>query len=130
MDYLRGSVNLRAYGQRDPLVEYKKEGLRLFKEMEENITLQIQNVFPHIGGSAPMQEQVRLQEVHEQAQLIGSGDEESDAKHHGNQGSTRFDLGSEKRSNLAGRTLDGSKIGRNDPCFCGSGKKYKRCHGK
>ena len=37
MDYLRGSVNLRAYGQRDPLVEYKKEGLKLFKEMEQNI---------------------------------------------------------------------------------------------
>ena len=37
MDYLRGSVNLRAYGQRDPLVEYKKEGLKLFKEMEESI---------------------------------------------------------------------------------------------
>ena len=38
MDYMRGSVNLRAYGQRDPLVEYKREGLRLFKEMQANIT--------------------------------------------------------------------------------------------
>ena len=128
MDYLRGSVNLRAYGQRDPLVEYKKEGLRMFKEMEENIVAQIMNILPRVGGVIMAPEQVRLQEVHEQAQLIGSGDEESDAKHHGNvvQGST-LNLGK-------GRTLDGKKIGRNDPCWCravnpNTGKvyKYKQC---
>ncbi len=113
MDYLRGSVNLRAYGQRDPLVEYKKEGLKIFKEMEENIIAQVMNVFPHVGGAPVMQEQVRLQEVHEQAQLIGSGDEESDAKHQGN----------------VHRTSDEPKVGRNDACPCGSGKKYKKCHG-
>ncbi len=123
MDYLRGSVNLRAYGQRDPLVEYKKEGLRTFKEMEENIVAQVMNVFPHVGGAAPLPEQIKLQEVHEQAQLIGSGDEESDAKHQGNV----------SRSS-APTNPDGSKIGRNDPCFCGAvnsatGKvyKYKQC---
>ncbi|MDO8594496.1 MAG: SEC-C metal-binding domain-containing protein [bacterium] len=117
MDYLRGSVNLRAYGQRDPLVEYKKEGLKMFKEMEESIIGQVLNVFPHVGGSAPIQEQVKLQEVHEQAQLIGSGDEESDAKHQGN-------VGRDEPKNP-----DGSRIGRNDPCYCGSGKKFKKCHG-
>jgi len=117
MDYLRGSVNLRAYGQRDPLVEYKKEGLRLFKEMEESVALQIQNVLPHVGGQLATETQVKLQEVHEQAQLIGSGDEESDAKHQGNV------------SRSEPKNPDGSKIGRNDPCFCGSGKKYKKCHG-
>jgi preprotein translocase subunit SecA len=114
MDYLRGSVNLRAYGQRDPLVEYKKEGLRLFKEMEENIARQIVHVFPHVGGLTPTAEQARLQEVHEQAQLIGSGDEESDAKHQGN----------------VHRVSDEPKVGRNEPCPCGSGKKYKKCHGR
>ncbi len=53
MDYLRSSVNLRAYGQRDPLVEYKKEGLRLFKEMEENVASQIINVLTHLDTAAP-----------------------------------------------------------------------------
>ncbi|MDO8620434.1 MAG: preprotein translocase subunit SecA [bacterium] len=114
MDYLRGSVNLRAYGQRDPLVEYKKEGLKTFKEMEENIIAQVMNVFPHVGGAPVMQEQIKLQEVHEQAQLIGSGDEESDSKHQGN----------------IHRTQGDPKVGRNDACPCGSGKKYKKCHGK
>ena len=118
MDYLRGSVNLRAYGQRDPLVEYKKEGLRLFKEMEASVIAQVINVFPHVGGAPVVEEQVRLQEVHEQAQLIGSGDEESDAQHQGNVA-------------RSGPTNDdGSKVGRNDLCPCGSGKKFKKCHGK
>jgi preprotein translocase subunit SecA len=130
MDYLRGSVNLRAYGQRDPLVEYKKEGLRMFKEMEENIVAQVMQILPRIGGAAPAPEQIRLQEAHEQAQLIGSGDEESDAKHQGN-------IGVNQRSfqrQSAPRNPDGSKIGRNDPCWCGAinpntGKvyKYKQC---
>ncbi len=125
MDYLRGSVNLRAYGQRDPLVEYKKEGLKTFKEMEENIIAQVMHVFPHVGGGAslttggaPIVEQGKLQEVHEQAQLIGSGDEESDSKHQGNI----------SRSS-APSNPDGSKVGRNDLCPCGSGRKYKKCHG-
>ena len=108
MDYLRGSVNLRAYGQRDPLVEYKREGLRLFREMEGAIATQIMNVLPHVGGLMQREERVRLREIHEQAELIGSGDKESEKVH-------------SESSEL--------KVGRNDACPCGSGKKYKKCHG-
>ena len=57
MEYLRSSVNLRAYGQRDPLVEYKKEGLKLFQTMEESYAAQVANILPNLGlpaqGSAP-----------------------------------------------------------------------------
>ncbi|MEK7505328.1 MAG: preprotein translocase subunit SecA [Patescibacteria group bacterium] len=52
MEYLRESVNLRAYGQRDPLAEYKKEGLKLFKDMEISIPAQIIGLLPHLSGSA------------------------------------------------------------------------------
>jgi len=52
MEYLRSSVNLRAYGQRDPLVEYKKEGLKLFQQMEEMYINQVTTVFPNIGAAA------------------------------------------------------------------------------
>lgn len=113
MDYTRSSVNLRAYGQRDPLVEYKKEGLRLFKEMQEAINGQIIRILPNIGGQVAAPEQVNLKEVHEQAQVIGSGDGDSNKVHT-----------APKPKNAEGET-----IGRNDPCFCGSGKKYKKCHG-
>jgi preprotein translocase subunit SecA len=115
MDYSRGSVNLRAYGQRDPLVEYKREGLRLFKEMEEAVRAQVISILPSIGAqAAPEQriEQRRLQEVHEQAQLIGSGDEQNDRQHGGNRVAT---------------PVGAPKVGRNDPCPCGSGKKWKKC---
>ena len=91
----------------------------MFKEMEENIISQVMNILPRVGGAVSAPEQMRLQEVHEQAQLIGSGDEESDAKHQGNV----------LRSSVP-TNPDGSKLGRNDPCYCGSGKKFKKCHGK
>jgi preprotein translocase subunit SecA len=108
MDYTRSSVNLRAYGQRDPLVEYKKEGLRLFKEMQAAIENQIINLLPHIGGQIATPEAIELKEVHEQAQVIGDGD------------------GGNKTESVVSKKPE---VGRNDPCPCGSGKKYKKCHG-
>ncbi len=107
MDYLRGSVNLRAYGQRDPLIEYRKEGSQLFKEMQQAVENTVVELLPGIGAGAFKHENVKLQEVHEQAQLIGAGD--------GSKGSSASVRRSEE------------KIGRNDPCPCGSGKKYKNC---
>ena len=127
MDYMRGSVNLRAYGQRDPLVEYKKEGLRLFKEMEVSAVDQIVRLIkaaspaPTVAVGAGLgREHLRLAEVHEQASLIGSGDAQSNRVHHGN---INVNQPSNQRQSAYG------KVGRNDLCPCGSGKKYKRCHG-
>ena len=107
MDHTRSSVNLRAYGQRDPLVEYKKEGLRLFKEMQAAINAKITDLVPHIAGGVITQDTVELKEVHEQAQTIGSGD-------------------GDKAAPAAPKKAE---VGRNEPCPCGSGKKYKKCHG-
>ncbi len=109
MDYMRSSVNLRAYGQRDPLVEYKKEGLRLFKEMETSIALEIVKLIPQIKPeevffNAP----VKLNEVREDA----------------------LDLTRERVASSSIKTVkneQGEKVGRNDSCPCGSGKKYKAC---
>jgi preprotein translocase subunit SecA len=112
MDYTRSSVNLRAYGQRDPLVEYKKEGLRLFKEMTAAMQAQVIKVLPHIvptvNGVPADSETKNLKEVKENAQIIGAGD------------------GSTKAQSTASKEPE---VGRNDPCPCGSGKKYKKCHG-
>ena len=104
MDYLRGSVNLRAYGQRDPLVEYKKEGLMLFKQMTISIDNEVGKLLPHLGEGAFVSEEKKLKEVRDQTALITGG---------------------------KGRSVKGglNRVGRNDPCPCGSGKKYKRCHG-
>ena len=113
MDYTRSSVNLRAYGQRDPLVEYKKEGLRLFKEMNEAVNDQILKILPNIGAGAYARQEKELQETQKHMILAGGGTEDKE--------------GNKENIVVVGKKSD--KVGRNDPCPCGSGKKYKRCHG-
>ena len=116
MDYARSSVNLRAYGQRDPLVEYKREALRLYREMEEGIALRILELVPRIEIGAFTQNEAELKRVESQMTLAG-GSETTDG------GKPAVSVSS------APKTANGEKLGRNDPCFCGSGKKYKKCHG-
>jgi preprotein translocase subunit SecA len=70
MDYMRSSVNLRAYGQRDPLVEYKKEGLRLFNDLKEAIGDNIIERVPHIGAGALSEQEQKAREAQKKAQII------------------------------------------------------------
>jgi len=70
MDYMRSSVNLRAYGQRDPLVEYKKEGLRLFNELKDSINNNIIERVPHIGISGLTEDEKRAREAQKNAAII------------------------------------------------------------
>lgn len=105
MEYTRSSVNLRAYGQREPLIEYKKEGLRLFKEMEAIFKEQVSSFISTMNVEG---ERSNEQVIEEKPSLVLSTSDE------GNTPDRR----------------DAPKIGRNDPCSCGSGKKYKVCHGK
>jgi preprotein translocase subunit SecA len=107
MDYTRSSVNLRAYGQRDPLVEYKKEGLRLFREMNDAVNDQVIKILPNIGAGAYRREEEQLKDTQKKMILAGGGKEEKVAEKN-----------------------DVNKVGRNDPCPCGSKKKYKKCHGQ
>lgn len=120
MDYMRSSVNLRAYGQRDPLVEYKKEGLNMFKQMEFGINEQIFQLISKMGeGMKLNEEEKKLEEIHESAKMIGDT----------NRGNATVYENKVKGSYR-------QKIGRNDPCPCGATKsdgtpiKYKHCHGK
>ncbi len=108
MEHTRSSVNLRAYGQREPLIEYKKEGLRLFKELEANFKDQVYSLISKIN--ADIKDNTETEVIEERPELILSSSDGSD-----NPGTIRN---------------ESKKIGRNDPCSCGSGKKYKNCHGK
>lgn len=78
MSYLRSSVGLRAYGQRDPLIEYKKEGLRVFNEMLAGIDENIINLLPHIGAGAFQKEEEKLKETMKKAQMISNQDQDSE----------------------------------------------------
>ena len=109
MDHMRSSVNLRAYGQRDPLVEYKKEGTRLFRELEESLDNEVLRLMVHIEG-----DQVALNtfgnvvEVHEdpsQAQAAGAASKERDAQ---------AKRQAAQITTPSATHADGSKIGRNE----------------
>ncbi len=107
MEYMKSSVNLRAYGQRDPLVEYKKEGLRMFRDMKDSMQNEILRMIPAIGAGAFVKEEEKAREVIKHAIEIGGGED----------------------SVSTASPIHSDKTGRNDPCPCGSGKKYKKCHG-
>ncbi|MBX4181422.1 SEC-C domain-containing protein, partial [Candidatus Parcubacteria bacterium] len=99
MEYLRSSVNLRAYGQRDPLVEYKKDGLRFFRDMEASIGRQVAEFIISLDFSTLTN--FRPAPIEVEATALSDSDRVT--------------------------TDDGLKIGRNDQCPCGSGKKWKKC---
>ncbi|MGG5343575.1 preprotein translocase subunit SecA [Enterococcus sp. AZ192] len=110
MDQLRQSVGLRAYGQNNPLVEYQTEGYNMFEEMIGAIEYEVTRLF--------MKSEIRQNVQREQ---VAQGE----ASHQGD--------GEEPQSNTSAKKKPvhvDEKIGRNDPCPCGSGKKYKNCHGK
>jgi preprotein translocase subunit SecA len=115
MEYLRSSVNLRAYGQREPLIEYRKEGLRLFKEMEQAFRLETISLIKTMNVEA------------KNLQKEESGIEAFVATHiePGTFGGVDNDQNTSKQAVVASSA--GDKIGRNDPCPCGSGKKWKKC---
>ncbi len=139
MDTLRQGVGLRAYGQRDPLVEYKNEAYTLFADLMDRIKGEIAGrIFR--ATTSPRAYQNFLGDLHRMAQaqhaemapLVGGRSATTAAPARG-----AADSGAESAMNAAlaasraqPAKREGPKVGRNDPCPCGSGKKYKKCCGK
>jgi preprotein translocase SecA subunit len=113
MDHLKEGIGLRGYGQKNPLQEYQKEGYDMFEDMGRRIQEDVvQKLFTVELARESVAPQVELQQPRPQKMVLS----------HGNEPVAARPSGPAKR--------DGEKVGRNDPCPCGSGKKYKRCHGK
>lgn len=118
MDHLRSSVGLAGYAQLDPKVEYKREGMRLFETMwtamGERVTdliFRMEQLDENFVGSTWVETSARHDDAKSAAELAGEQEMTSDA-------------GEEKIETVRNR---GERVGRNDPCPCGSGKKYKQC---
>ena len=145
MEDLRKSIGLRSYGQKDPLVEYKSEAYRFFEELMNNVRLQIcTGLFRSASNLESFENMLAL--LSRTARAVGP----SDLPAPGGAGvapvSTRMAVTSggatgtavadapepEREIQLPKVTVrrEMPKVGRNDPCPCGSGKKYKQCHGK
>ncbi|HVA71747.1 MAG TPA: preprotein translocase subunit SecA [Candidatus Limnocylindrales bacterium] len=112
LDHLKEGIGLRGYGQVDPLVEFKKEGFKLFEEMMGRIDTEVIR-FLYLMQPARPEEEARQIERRQRRQ----------------QQELQFQTGSEK-AEAPKQVRTGAKIGRNDLCPCGSGKKYKKCCGR
>lgn len=109
MDHLREGVGLRGYGQKDPLIEYKKEGFQLFKHMDDQVKTDV--ITKLFRVRVTQEDRVEDIQPRKSAPVTLS---------HGGDG---------QPGGVPAKRND-EKVGRNDPCPCGSGKKYKKCHGR
>jgi preprotein translocase subunit SecA len=111
MDHLKEGIGLRGYGQKDPLIEYKKEGFDMFEEMKLRIVeTTVENLFRIKVAAKDQGEQIerRQRRQMEKLSFVGAG----------------------AAAAAPAPVHAAQKVGRNDPCPCGSGLKYKKCHGK
>ena len=141
MDSLRYSIGLRAHGQRDPLIEYKAEAFKIFEELMLNIKSEIcRNIFLSASSMSAFQmflQNVPQRTLHQSSAATATADAPNQiaaaaAAAGGSEMVTEATAAIEKA-----RTQPkppparlGPKVGRNDPCPCRSGKKYKQCCGK
>jgi preprotein translocase subunit SecA len=144
LDHLRQGIHLRGYAQKNPKQEYKREAFELFAAMLDAVKLEVTRVVMNVQIQSPEQLEQAAEQYEEQgshlenvefrhaefaeaaapaaaeaatAAMIG------DAMSHGSHGSSHAVASDVNADNVP-------KVGRNDPCPCGSGKKYKQCHGK
>ena len=118
MDYLRQGIHLRGYAQKDPKQEYKRESFSMFAAMLESLKYEVISTLSKVQVRMPEEveelEQQRRMEAERLAQMQQLSHQDDD---------------SAAAAALAAQTGE-RKVGRNDPCPCGSGKKYKQCHGR
>jgi preprotein translocase subunit SecA len=123
LDHLRQGIHLRGYAQKNPKQEYKREAFELFGAMVESVKLEIVKTLTNVQyGERPpeIDDQPHIENVRAQHGEL----EEAGAEANG-------DLAlAEAATKKRPITRPMQKVGRNDPCPCGSGKKYKHCHGK
>jgi len=114
MDELKNGIGLRAYGQQDPVVKYRIEGMDMFEEMISDIKVDVTKILMNIRQQTENKRQETVKITGAALEAIHSVD------------------GGSKIGTDVDRTIrnEGPKVGRNDPCPCGSGKKYKQCCGK
>ncbi|MBT9432389.1 preprotein translocase subunit SecA [Candidatus Sodalis endolongispinus] len=119
MDYLRQGIHLRGYAQKDPKQEYKRESFAMFAAMLESLKYEVISTLSKVQVRMPEEVEAMEQQRREEAERLARQQQLShqapvDELAHGN----------------AAAAQESRKVGRNDPCPCGSGKKFKHCHGK
>jgi preprotein translocase subunit SecA len=138
LDHLKGGIGLRAYGQRDPLIEYKREAFGLFETMMDEVREEFVQRFFRVQLQPQAAQQVietapraprQIVAQHAEAEAFGGSAPVATAE--APRQSQQAPSGAQAQAQGQGQThavRTGPRVGRNDPCPCGSGKKYKKCH--
>jgi preprotein translocase subunit SecA len=119
MDHLKEGINLRGYAQKDPKVEYQREGFAMFAAMRDRVRSHTVEQLVRVMLEEPSEERLRAMRAAEDARRRAL--EQRLRESHSGQ--------APEAPAAASRARPGPKVGRNDPCTCGSGKKYKKCCG-
>jgi preprotein translocase subunit SecA len=139
LDYLRQGIHLRGYAQKNPKQEYKREAFELFELMLQTIRNEVTRVLMNVQIQSAAQAEQVAEQVEDKAEAAyggaqyvhadaaGAGDSEEDPESVAVR--LHATVGAEQDEHQPFRRFS-QKIGRNDPCPCGSGKKYKQCHGR
>jgi len=132
IDYLREGIGLRGYGQRDPLIEYKREAFGMFSHLMENVRSNIVNTIFRVNTVSAQQqnaapEKLSFSGASEEVEQFSSFSAAADSA---DRGAAKAVESGEKSETKKSPIINDNKVGRNDPCPCGSGKKYKKCCGK
>jgi len=118
MDYLRQGIHLRGYAQKDPKQEYKRESFAMFAAMLESLKYEVISTLSKVQVRVPEEVEEMEQQRREEAERLAQMQQLS---HQSDDEQAAADLAEQSGER---------KVGRNDPCPCGSGKKYKQCHGR
>ncbi len=124
LDYLRQGIHLRGYAQKNPKQEYKREAFELFSQLLDVVKMDVTRVLMTVRIQSQEEVAQAAEAIEERAERISN----VTYTHPNEDGSVSSDGGEE--SDLATLAAAVPKVGRNDPCPCGSGKKYKQCHGR
>ncbi|MFP8967139.1 preprotein translocase subunit SecA [Pokkaliibacter sp. CJK22405] len=129
MDHLRMGIHLRGYAQKNPKQEYKRESFELFQMLLDNIKREVIRVLSHVRVKTPEEAEAEAQAL-EQARREEMARQQIELQHE--QASAMAEEGDAESAEQGDQpfTREAPKVGRNDLCPCGSGKKYKHCHGR
>ncbi|NCO47018.1 MAG: preprotein translocase subunit SecA, partial [Vibrio sp.] len=125
MDHLRQGIHLRGYAQKNPKQEYKRESFELFEELLNSLKTDVIAILSKVR--VQQQEEVERMEAQRQAQAEEAARRQQ--FQHQSADSSVADEASEDQGHQP-MVREERKVGRNEPCPCGSGKKYKQCHGQ
>ena len=120
MDHLRQGIGLRGYAQKQPIQEFKKEAFEMFTTLLDRIKIEVTKIIARVKIQQP--EDVDAMEQHKQQDV--------EYQHDAANNPTQPQAQQQAANQVETFVREGKKVGRNEPCPCGSGKKYKQCHGK